>query len=193
MSRLRDEPLDTAAPPRRDPDRPPDTGGLPGSTRWLDEAETAAWVALAGMAAALPAALDSQLQRDAGIGFVDYQVLSWLSMAPARTARMSVVAEMATISQSHACRVVARLERRGWVRRVPDPDDGRGTLAELTEAGWRTVVAAAPGHVSQVQRLVFDNLSATQVAHLEQIGRRVLGAIHPGHCMRVPIGVVVDA
>jgi DNA-binding MarR family transcriptional regulator len=152
----------------------------------LDEEETAAWVALAGMMAALPAALDAQLRRDAGMGLADYQVLSWLSMSPGRATRMTVLAEMATISQSHLSRVAARLEHRGWLRRVPDPDDGRGTLAELTEAGWETVCRAAPGHVAEVQRLVFGNLPATRVRQLEQISRTVLEAARPGYCMRIP-------
>ncbi|MGY1605304.1 MarR family winged helix-turn-helix transcriptional regulator [Geodermatophilus sp. SYSU D00815] len=53
-------------------------------------------------------------------------------------------------------RTVDRLERRGWVTRRPDPDDGRSTLAVLTDAGWDEVVATAPGHVAEVRRLAFD-------------------------------------
>ncbi|WP_252975238.1 hypothetical protein [Janibacter melonis] len=42
------------------------------------------------------------------------------------------------------------------MRREPDPADGRYTLAILTEVGWSTVVAAAPGHVDAVRHLVLD-------------------------------------
>lgn len=153
---------------------------------WLDERETAAWVALAAMMAALPAALDAQLRRDAGMSLVDYQVLSWLSMCPGRAMRMTVLAEMATVSQSHLSRVAARLERRGWLRRTPDPDDGRGTLAELTEPGWDAVVDSAPGHVAEAQRLVFGHLPADRVRQVEEIGRAVLEAVRPGYCLRIP-------
>jgi DNA-binding MarR family transcriptional regulator len=158
----------------------------PEEPHWLDEAETAAWVALAGMLVALPAALDAQLRRDAGIGHLEYQVLSWLSMTPDRAARMSVLAEMAAVSQSRVSRIAARLERRGLLRRGADPDDGRGTLAELTAAGWDAVVVAAPGHAAEVRRLVLGRLSAAQVGQLEQIARRVLGAVLPDRCVRVP-------
>jgi DNA-binding MarR family transcriptional regulator len=75
--------------------------------------------------------------------------------------------------------VVGRLERRGWVRRTPDPTDGRSTLAILTDAGWDKVVATAPGHVAEVRRLVFDALTKAQHRQLRDIGRRVVRAIDP--------------
>ncbi|WP_160050126.1 MULTISPECIES: MarR family transcriptional regulator [unclassified Nocardiopsis] len=156
--------------------------------RWLDQEQSKAWIELAGMMVALPSALDAQLQRDAGISHVEYQVLSWLSMSPERTARMSQIADMAHVRLSHLSRIAARLEGRGWIRRRPDPEDGRATLAVLTDDGWDKVVATAPGHVEEVRRLVFDNLSAAQVRQLQQIGHRVMEAVQPGRCPRLPPG-----
>jgi DNA-binding MarR family transcriptional regulator len=75
--------------------------------------------------------------------------------------------------------VVNRLEKRGWVRRTPDPADGRYTLATLTDDGWDKVVATAPGHVEAVRSLVFDSLTRTQTRQLSDIGHRVLRAIDP--------------
>ena len=43
--------------------------------------------------------------------------------------------------------MVTRLERRDWVRREPMADNGRVTMARLTEAGYAKVVASAPDHV----------------------------------------------
>ncbi len=149
------------------------------SPRWLRPPQTDAWIALVATQVWLPAALDAQLQRDAGITFVEYQVLSWLSMQPGRVARMSEVAPLAHVSLSHLSRIVTRLERRGWLRREPDPSDGRATLAILTDEGWDKVVATAPGHVEEVQRLVFDNLTDAQVRQLREIGERILSAAKP--------------
>ena len=75
--------------------------------------------------------------------------------------------------------VVSRLEKRGWVRRVTDPDDGRYTLAILTDEGKAKVMQTAPGHVGEVRRLVFDPLTRPQVRQLQQIGRRILRAVDP--------------
>jgi len=114
----------------------------------------------------LPAVLDAQLQRDAGIGFYEYSVLSWLSMSPERTLRMSQLAELTRGSLSRLSNVVKRLEQREFVRRAPDPTNGRYTNAFLTDAGWECVVRAAPGHVNAVRHFIFDPLSADQVEAL---------------------------
>ena len=73
--------------------------------------------------------------------------------------------------------VVARLEKRGWVTRTPDPDDGRYTLASLSDEGMAKVVETAPGHVATVRSLVFDPLTKTQLRQLQEGGRRITKAI----------------
>jgi DNA-binding MarR family transcriptional regulator len=148
---------------------------------WLDPEEQQAWRALASALVRLPAALDAQLHRDAGISHFEYQVLALLSEAPGRTLRMSVLATLAEGSLPRLSQVVARLEQRGWVRRNPDPADGRYTLATLTDQGQATVTQAAPGHVQEVRRLVIDPLTKTQLRQLREISRRVIRAIDPDH------------
>lgn len=147
--------------------------------QWLDAEEQATWMVLAVLMIQLPAALDAQLQRDAEISHFEYQVLAGLSMTPERTLRMSVLAEFATASLSRLSHTVKRLEKQGWVRRTTDPDDGRCTLAVLTDAGWDKVVATAPGHVAEVRRLVFDSLTKAQQRQLREAGRRINDTISP--------------
>jgi DNA-binding MarR family transcriptional regulator len=151
----------------------------PQEPRWLDAEERQAWLALASTLVRLPAALDAQLRRDAGISHFEYQVLALLSEAPCRTLRMSELATQAEGSLPRLSQVVARLEQRGWVHRTPDPADGRYTLATLTDQGWAKVTEAAPGHVQEVRRLVFDPLTKTQSRQLREIGRRITHAIDP--------------
>jgi DNA-binding MarR family transcriptional regulator len=150
--------------------------------RWLDEQEQRTWLALVSTLVRLPGALDAELQRDAGISHYEYGLLAGLSMAADHTLRMSDLAEFADSSLSRLSNVVTRLERRGWVRRTPDPADGRYTLAVLTRDGMDKVVATAPGHVAQTRRLVFDPLTQTQQRQLREICRRILHAIDPGLC-----------
>ncbi len=92
---------------------------------------------------------------------------------------MSELAALADGSLSRLSQVVSRLERKGWVRRSPDPADGRYTLATLTQAGWEKVVETAPGHVEEVRRVVFDPLTKTQVHQLTAIGQRILRVLVP--------------
>ena len=162
--------------------------------RWLDADEQQTWLAFAYTLMRLPAALDAQLQRDAGISHFEYLVLAGLSMSPERTLRMSDLAEFTASSLSRLSNVVSRLEGRGWIRRTPDPADGRATLAILTEQGWDKVVASAPWHVDEVRRQVFDPLTKAQQRQLREICRRILYAIDPDdHRIDDPIGILVRA
>jgi len=155
-----------------------------GQPRWLDADERAAWLALMSVLIKLPAALDAQLQQDFGLSHFEYTVLAGLSESPARSLRMSVLAALADGSLPRLSQVIGRLERRGLVRRTPDPDDGRYTLAALTDEGWELVSKAAPGHVETVRSLVFDPLTKPQPRQLRDICGRIMRAIDPAaHCL----------
>jgi DNA-binding MarR family transcriptional regulator len=145
--------------------------------RWLDDDEQAAWRALVGVVLRLPGALESQLQRDAGLSHFEYWVLALLSEADERTLRLSELAGRSSASLSRLSHVVSRLEGRGWVVRRPDPDDARATRAVLTDAGYEVVVAAAPGHVEQVRASVFDGLDRSEVPELRQLCEAILGQL----------------
>ena len=149
---------------------------------WLGTEEQLHWYTFASMLVCLPGAMDAQLQRDADISHYEYQVLAGLSMTADHTMRMSDLADFTEGTLSRLSNVVARLERRGWVRRTPDPVDGRYTLAILTGQGWAKVAQSAPGHVAEVRRLVFDPLTQAQQRQLGEISRRILRAIDPDHC-----------
>ena len=147
--------------------------------RWLAAEEQQTWFALTGVLTWLPDALAAQLQRDAGISHFEYQVMAMLSLSPQRTRRMSEVAALANGALPRLSRTVDRLDKRGWVIRRPDPDDGRATLAVLTEAGWEKVVDTAPGHVAEVRRLIIDPLTRAQVRQLHEIATRIGQLVQP--------------
>lgn len=153
---------------------------MPEDVRWLTGEERVAWLALADLMIRLPAALDAQLLRDNNITLFDYLVLSALSMAPARTMRMSELARLNSSSLSRLSNVVKRLEQRGLMRREPDPENARYTNAILTEAGWELVVAAAPGHVGAVRRYVIDGLTGEQIQALRSVACHVTARIREG-------------
>src|SRR3954471_2749837 len=138
-------------------------------TRWLNEDEQKAWRGLMAGTDLIDRQLDEQLQRDSGMPHAYYMVLVALSEQPGRACRMSVLAERTMSSQSRVSHAVARLEERGWVRRDQSRSDRRGKLAVLTEEGRRALREAAPGHVEQVRRVVFDRLTPAQVQQLREI------------------------
>ena len=148
-----------------------------GEPRWLDDDEMRAWLALNGVILLLPGQLDSQMQRDNGITMFEYLVMAMLSEAPGRTLQLKRLARVTNGSLSRLSHVVTRLERRDWVCREPLAENGRVTMARLTDAGYAKVVACAPDHVETVRRLVFDNLDRRQVRQLQEISTRLLRSL----------------
>lgn len=145
--------------------------------RWLSAEEEGTWRALAQTMVKVPWALECQLQRDAGLSFIEYHVLARLSEEPRHTLRMSVLAELTNASLSRLSHLVKRLEARGFVRREPDPEDGRFTNAILTQTGYEKLVASAPAHVETVRSLVIDGFSAAELRQLRDACERLLSRL----------------
>ena len=147
------------------------------AVQWLTATELDAWLSLVRLFMWLPWSIDQQLQRDANLSMVEYQVLAMLSKSPQRTMRMSSLAEVTNASLSRLSHLVKRLEARGLVRREPDPADGRFTNAILTADGLRTLTEAAPAHVAHVRSLVIDVLSPEQLRRLGRDADRIMSRI----------------
>jgi DNA-binding MarR family transcriptional regulator len=71
---------------------------------------------------------------------------------------------------------IDRLERRGLVRRLADPDDRRGVIVELTDQG-REVVDEAVAAVAISDRQLLERLDRQEIAQLEAILRKLLGGL----------------
>ena len=147
--------------------------------RWLTAEEQAAWRAFLGACQEVFGAVEAQLQHEEGMPHTYYEILVRLSETPGRSLRMSQLAEASASSKSRVSHAVARLEERGWVRRVDCPTDRRGQIAELTADGYAALSVAAPGHVEQVRRSLFDVLTPEQVSQLAAISNAILGAADP--------------
>ncbi|MBF6172789.1 MarR family winged helix-turn-helix transcriptional regulator [Nocardia blacklockiae] len=134
--------------------------------RWLDELEQRAWLAFRTAVGSLDRRLDQQLERDAGLSHVQYEILVRLAEAPDRELRMRELATALLDSKSKLTYQIDRLERAGLVRRRQCPSDMRAVYAVLTEAGQRALEQAAPGHVAAVRALFLDALTPEQLAAL---------------------------
>jgi DNA-binding MarR family transcriptional regulator len=158
--------------------------------RWLDDTEMRGWLGLVQVMHLLPLALDRQLQDEAGMPHAYYQLLAMLSEAPGRSLRMNALAGLTATSQSRLSHSMTRLEERGWVERRPCPDDRRGQVAVLTDAGVAALAAAAPGHVAEVRRRVFDLLQPAQVEALADVAQALAAGLSAEVCptTRSPAG-----
>ncbi len=125
----------------------------------------------------LPGAIDSDLQRHAGLSLYEYLVLAALSESGDGALQMTELAYKANSSLSRLSHLITRLEKRGWVTKRPCSNDRRASTVGLTAAGQRKIRAAAPGHARLVQKLVIEPLSAAQLEHLGRAAAAVVHAI----------------
>jgi DNA-binding MarR family transcriptional regulator len=149
----------------------------PTETRWLSGDEQAAWRSSLSAVQRLNVTVENQLQRDSGMSHADYEILVRLSEEPEHALRMSELADRTLFSRSRLSHAVGRLEKSGLVRREPYSGDRRGLCAVLTERGFQTLAAAAPGHVETVRQALFDQLTAQQIEQLTAIAQAVIAAV----------------
>jgi DNA-binding MarR family transcriptional regulator len=146
---------------------------------WLSDEQLEDWKALVALVVTLPAALDAQLKRDAGINTYEYHVLVALGAAPHGILPMTDLALLAQGSPSRLSHAVSRLEHSGWVERGTCHEAGRRTSARLTPAGEAKLRETAPGHVREARRLVVDTLTPDQLATLGDSARAIVRGAAP--------------
>jgi DNA-binding MarR family transcriptional regulator len=118
---------------------PIDRAGELWEEHWPDEAPEvyAAMRAVTSIMRAhqiLIAELDSML-RPFGITFSRYEALVLLTYSRQGALPLSVIGERLQVHATSVTNVVDRLEGAGLVQRMPNPLDGRGTLAVITDSG----------------------------------------------------------
>jgi DNA-binding MarR family transcriptional regulator len=142
--------------------------------RLLSDAQQHAWRRLIELVVRLPAALERQLQRDAGMSHLEYRILAILCQAPDAMLSLSPLAVQSHASLPRLSRAITRLEWRGWIERRPSPHDARVTFAALTPTGYEEVGGAAPAHISTVRKLVYDGLDDSDVFELVRLCEAII-------------------
>ncbi|MFL6055208.1 MAG: MarR family winged helix-turn-helix transcriptional regulator [Actinoallomurus sp.] len=91
--------------------------------------------------AILIAELDALL-KPYGLTFARYEALVLLTFSRKGALPLSRMGERLMVHPTSVTNTIDRLERQGYVRRRPNPRDGRGVLAEITDSGRDTVERA---------------------------------------------------
>ena len=89
----------------------------------------------------LIAGLDASL-RPFNLTFARYEALVLLTFSSTGALPLSKIGERLQVHATSVTNLIDRLEASGMVRREPNPRDGRGTLAVLTDEGRRVADAA---------------------------------------------------
>lgn len=79
--------------------------------------------------------------------------------------RVSVLAERAQVAKQTATALVDKLERAGYVERVPDPTDGRARLVRMTSRG-QAVIPVARAEEARIEAEWEAHLGPRRMAQL---------------------------
>jgi len=113
--------------------------------------------------------------REQGLEPGWYDVLATLRRAgPPYRLRPTEFTRTLMLTSSGTTKRLDRLELAGLIARTPDPDDRRGTLITLTEAGVTAIRSAAPAHVERVRELFFSALTPAQARAMREAADAVL-------------------
>lgn len=77
----------------------------------------------------------------------------------------SQISERMLVASASTTATLDLLERRGWVRRMPNPEDRRSTLVEITDAGRTTADRLLAG-IRTLERDALDQLSPRERSQL---------------------------
>lgn len=148
-------------------------------TSRLSESELRAWQALLHAHHDLVERLDEELREEHDVSFAEYDVLLRLGRASDGALRMTELADRVMLSPSGISRLVDRLSAKGLVQRSRDDDDGRATLAVLTDQGKRRLRRAARTHLKGIREHFTGRLSAVQLRQLASALEVIAGPHRP--------------
>ena len=103
----------------------------------------------------------------------EYGVLYALSVAPDGL-RITELGEDVLLTQPGMSRLVARLEARGLVKRVDDPEDARACRIRLTAAGVATQRRIGRTHARHVAEAMSRTLDREELEQLLDLCRRLI-------------------
>jgi DNA-binding MarR family transcriptional regulator len=107
----------------------------------------------------------------------EYDVLFTLSRCPSGWLRLNELNDHILLSQSSLSRLVERLEKRGLEERMPAPDDGRGVLLKLTDAGWDLQKQIGREHVRDISALLTPALTASEQRELLRLTEKLRDSV----------------
>jgi DNA-binding MarR family transcriptional regulator len=132
----------------------------------IDPVQLAAYFALVEVSSLLRHAVEQQLREAGDLSYVQFQLLARLGDEADGSRRMTELADGVVYSRSGLTYQAGLLEKAGLVTRAPAPDDERGIVVTITDAGRRRLEQVFPGHIEVVRQMLFEPLSAGDVGKL---------------------------
>jgi DNA-binding MarR family transcriptional regulator len=143
----------------------------------LSENEFLAWRGFLRAHATVTGELDRRLRAEHDLPLSEYGILITLVGVPEMRLRMGELGRRRLVSPSKISRAVDDLQRRGFLTRSTDPDDGRSYFAELTEQGLKKLRAAQLTHHQVARELMLAGLSERQLQQMATILEKAMPGV----------------
>jgi DNA-binding MarR family transcriptional regulator len=119
--------------------------------------------------------LNADLVGEHGLTINAYEVLLHLARAPDRQLKPVDLAARLVLTPSGMTRLLASLEREGFVDRTSCPTDRRVSYAQLTDAGFEKLAGASGTHLDGVADQFTGRFSSAELATLASLLERLPG------------------
>lgn len=137
-----------------------------------DPTSTEAYATLCRVGDVLLTELEQHIEATFGVKQVVATALAVIDGAE-RPLTPSEIGERILLPSASITSTLDNLERRGWVQRVPNPDDRRSLLIEITDEGRATADQLLPG-IRQLERRALAGLTPRERTQLLGILAKVL-------------------
>jgi DNA-binding MarR family transcriptional regulator len=140
-----------------------------------ESTELTAWVHLLRGHRGLTGELNAGLLEEHGLTINDYEVLLLLSRAEEGRLRRVDLAESVRLTPSGITRLLAGLEKHGYVERAFCDTDARVTYAVLTDAGRTKLEDASGSHLEAIRAALAERYSPEELETLAELLSRLPG------------------
>lgn len=138
---------------------------LRGMSEKLSDAVTAAWVRLVRARHKVVSAVEADGKAAGVLPIEWYDVLWELERAP-EGRRPFELEHRLLFAQYNLSRLIDRMVEAGMVRKAPSPEDKRGHVLHITEAGRKARKATWPHYSKAISRHVGDKLTEAEAERL---------------------------
>lgn len=138
------------------------------------------WGRVVNLHRALDALLHEDIRAACGLDGTEFEFLLRLARFPGPRTHASKVAARMGYSSAGTTKLVARLEDKGLIHRVRDPQDGRAFQVAMTEKGQQALRAGLKAHIPRLDAEVVTRLTPAQRRQLQTLLARIDPGEAPG-------------
>jgi len=143
-------------------------------TATASQGQVSAWMNLRQAGRVIQTRLEERLHKEADLSWAEFELLMRLRISAAHPLQMSQIAAQLVGSPSGTTRIADRLERDGLIVRETPRENRRIVRVQLTDRGRKVLADADEIIRTNVQEVLGDHLTETEVTELRALLRKLL-------------------